>query len=67
MYECQFCAFFSCDLERVSPRVTEGKEEIMACDIDKEEKVLVIMHGDEKPTFIVEELSSASTTYSSQV
>ena len=59
--------FFSCDLERVSPGVTEGKEEIMACDIDKEEKVLVIMHGDEKPTFIVEELSSASTTDSSQV
>lgn len=55
------------DPERVSPGVTEGKEEIMACDIDKEEKVLVIMPGDEKPTFIAKELSSASATDSSQV
>lgn len=55
------------DPERVSPVATEGKEEITPCDIDKEEKILVIMPGDEKPTFIAKELSSAPAADSSEV
>ena len=50
------------DPERVNPGSIEGKEEIICCEIDKEEKVLVIMPGDEKPTFLAKELSSASAT-----
>jgi len=55
------------DPERVSPGIIEGKEEIMCCEIDKEEKVLVIMPGDEKPTFLAKELSSSSSADASEV
>lgn len=55
------------DPERVNPGIIEGKEENLSCEIDKEEKVLVIMPGDEKPTFLAKELSSASTADGSEV
>lgn len=55
------------DPERVSAGIIEGKEEILSCEIDKEEKVLVIMPGDEKPSFLAKEMSSASTADGSEV
>lgn len=55
------------DPERVSAGIIEGKEEILSCEIDKEEKVLVIMPGDEKPSFLAKELSSAFTADGSEV